>query len=238
MSGKGGTATEHRLPPRSRLRSAFPLLLAALAVLAIGVYLSLANVTVGGGRLPVWLLFVGMGAISAAAAGVTLIARPPSFRPTGVRPFSSMASPLGSREGRRAGPVRPEAPEPPRPKPQIGTPTPLLSSPSQDEAPPGSRMEPAAPLTAPEASPVSASSLVPPVQGEVVPAATERPPRPEPETGVAGTVECATCGRHLPAREAWRRCRSCGRVLCVTCLTESVRTYGSGYCRNCSGASS
>ncbi|HYK92757.1 MAG TPA: hypothetical protein VEY07_01780 [Thermoplasmata archaeon] len=218
-------------PARARaIQRALPLLGGGAGFLAIaGVLLELEG-SLGSVHLPLWQLFVGLAIITLIGAVAILVF------PT---PIASRVSPRTRAPPKAAGSAarpRVELPDPPRPAPPSLGP----SSVPTDSYPGGvARMgttdvpAPSAVAAAPPLIARSTGESPPPSLGsgaDTKAVSSGSPAVPE-------VIECATCGRKLPAREAWRRCRSCGRALCVGCLTESVRTYGSGYCRTCSGAS-
>lgn len=83
---------------------------------------------------------------------------------------------------------------------------------------------------------VPVAALSPPSPVVTAPAPSPPAPRvPEPELILDGPA-CATCGRRMSARGAWRKCSNCGKALCADCLPKSIRMYGRGYCRDCAPA--
>ena len=210
-------------PPRRPPRwvPAVPLGGMTAVCLGLGGYLWLVDGSLTTGRLPLAFLFLGLGVISAAGT-ITLLLW---GSPRAVSPGSDAAGTPGPDDetpAARAVP-RPDLPEPPRPRPADLPGAPVMAVPDEGR-----------PVPADVAGERDAPSDIGPTDGaEGAPAG----PAPGTATGAGGVIECATCRRVLPEREAWRQCRSCGRSLCVNCLTESVRAFGSGYCRCCSGAS-
>lgn len=191
-----------------------PLFAVAVGLLAAAGFLHGTGSTAGSPRLPLWLLFLGMGII-VLGGGIAVVlfgrddasdeATAVAERQPGEEEHDAELAPEPDVSALR--PV-PEPPAPPRPTASWSTASPRGSA----AATPGVAPAPARPSTE---APVA-----------TLPAAA-------PGAPVGGALSCATCGKPLPARAAWRRCRTCARSLCVACLTESVRNFGWGYCRDC-----
>ncbi len=245
MSAGGKPPSTAGLPGRGDVEAAAPLLAAGAILLGVAFSIRAFDATVGAGRLPLWVLVLGMGVIALAGGGATLVLRPASAaggrtsRPAPVRPRTGAARPLSPVPRGEEPPAPPQTVPGTRPSAVPSAGPARTSAPAWAEEP--SRIPEELPTPAIEGPAASAATAEPSVWSEEDSVA---PARPAPSSGAGpevpaspgpGLTECATCGRVLPAREAWRRCQSCGRTLCVSCLTESVRRFGSGYCRSCSG---
>lgn len=245
MSAGGKPPSTAGLPGRGDVEAAAPLLAAGALLLGVALSIRAVDATVGAGRLPLWVLVLGMGAIALAGGGATLVLRPASAargrpsRPTPVRPGRGAGRPLSPVPRGEEPPAPPQTVPGTRPSAAMSTGGDRASTPAWAEESPRVSEEPPTPaIETPAAATAAAGPAVwseedSPISAGPAPAAGATPQAPA--AAGPGLTECATCGRVLPAREAWRRCQSCGRTLCVTCLTESVRRFGSGYCRSCSG---
>ena len=194
--------------------------------LGVAVALLEAHVTVGEGRLPLGVLFLGVGVI--LLAGSLAAARVPD-RPEPVRPFvpakpAAPAEPTETLVASTAPPPEPEVPvdrsglpEPPRPAPVV-----FPSSRPPATAVGGSR-------------PTSVAGAIDRML-DGIPAAVRKSPNEPSKEADGSQPTCATCGRPLAARDSWRQCRHCERPLCADCLMESVRRWGVGYCSECTSA--
>ncbi|MCI4335716.1 MAG: hypothetical protein L3K17_00755 [Thermoplasmata archaeon] len=221
-----------------------PLLGVAVGLLALAGWLHVIGSTAGSSRLPLWVLFLGMGVIvlSGGVAAVLLGGDDPESEATDldlVAPREPAAEPLGAAAPPATSPPMrvwdgPEPPEPPRPRatisgslgtgPALDSRSPTLNRESAGGPTRAAGMGAALPVTAP--APAARDAR----EGIDASSAMGSP------GGREAALACATCGRSLPSRDAWRRCRNCGRPLCTSCLTSSVRRLGSGYCDSCAKA--
>ena len=203
-----------------RLRAATPLLVLGVVGVALAADLRASPAAVGHPILPLWILALGIGIIALGGGAVLLIA--PSPTPSAPLPpepdvvvvprsewerLVSRVRALATADARGAG-------EPPSP--------PSWTTPG---APAGRPMAVDPPVEEPTPTP-----SVPPTSFAPAPAAAGPPSRPRP---MIEGPSCATCGRTVPARAAWRGCVVCHRPLCTDCLTASVRERGASYCASC-----
>jgi|GEM_PF-3336168 len=206
----------------ARLPGAIPLLLASVACFAAGGYLRSRELSTGTGGLPLSVLFLGMGAIVLVGALVALLAADRPASADDLLPTETEVE------------ATPDAPAEPAPEPEpLGSPVPTPAP--RDPPTPRPTVPSSAPTLPPSGTdtgfafgPRSSGS---PRSDGVRPPSPSRTSGLPPSTRADGTIECATCGRILPGREAWRRCRTCSRPLCASCLTDSIRSHGTGYCR-------
>lgn len=212
--------------PGASVSAPIPLIGVALGLLAAAGVLRGTGSTAGSPHFPIWLLLLGMGVIVLGGALAVVVLAGPTEGEGSPRPLEefhppSRPDPVAAADAAR----RASLPEPPRPGSGWtggGGETDVASR-SGAEAPPSLRATVAARVVAAPTGARSTRLSTPSAEPATNPATAE------PTSGLA----CATCQRPLPTGAGWRRCRQCGRSLCVKCLTESVRKFGSGYCSTC-----
>ncbi len=200
-----------------RLRAAFPLLVLGGAGAGLAAYLRTGPAASGHTLLPLWVLALGIGVIALGGAAVLLLAAAPA--PTAPLPSEPDVVIVPRTEWERlVSRVRTLAAAESRPTGEPPAPPSWPTSPAAPSPPP--------PGPEPPSTGSGGSTAVP----STAAAPAGSPPRSRP---MIEGPSCATCGRTVPARAAWRGCVVCRRPLCTDCLTASVRERGASYCAAC-----
>jgi hypothetical protein len=148
-------------------------------------------------------------------------------------PFADLVARTWPTEPAPVSPPSAPVEPPPTSAPPIPEPAAVPTSPP---ASPPEVVDVAAAETAPVRLEAESSAVPVPAAPTARPAHAAPPATPTPEPVPDGPA-CASCGKRMSARSAWRKCSVCGKPLCASCLTSSVRSQGRGYCSGCMPAS-